>query len=136
MEAGSRPSLRAVSVPSLTVTPPLLGQSLEALERWAVAEGQPAFRGRQLHDWLYQRGARDLASITVLPRAWREGLEEREAREGQPLIGRLAEEHRRVAADGTTKLLLGTSDGLPRWVVPWPAASAQRGRRVWPVRWP
>jgi 23S rRNA (adenine2503-C2)-methyltransferase len=112
MEAGSRPSLRAVSVPSLTVTPPLLGQSLEALERWAVAEGQPAFRGRQLHDWLYQRGARDLASITVLPRAWREGLEEREAREGQPLIGRLAEEHRRVAADGTTKLLLGTSDGL------------------------
>ncbi len=94
------------------MTPPLLGQSLAALESWAVAEGQPAFRGRQVHDWLYRRGAHDIGSITVLPQAWREGLREREARAGQPLIGRLVEHHRRVAADGTTKLLLGTHDGL------------------------
>ncbi|HJL69018.1 MAG TPA: 23S rRNA (adenine(2503)-C(2))-methyltransferase RlmN, partial [Prochlorococcaceae cyanobacterium Gl_MAG_24] len=30
----------------------LLGRSAAQLEEWAVAEGQPAFRGRQLHDWL------------------------------------------------------------------------------------
>ncbi len=91
---------------------PLLGQSLEALEAWAVAEGQPSFRGRQLHEWLYRRGAHDVGAITVWPQAWRERLREREAAAGEPLIGRLQEVTRRVAADGTTKLLLGTRDGL------------------------
>jgi len=94
------------------VSRPLLGQSLGELEAWAVAEGQPSFRGRQIHEWLYRRGVHDLSAITVLPRAWREGLQERQAQQGQPLIGRLVEHHRRVAADGTTKLILGTSDGL------------------------
>jgi 23S rRNA (adenine2503-C2)-methyltransferase len=105
MEAGPRP-------PHPPVSGPLLGQSLAALESWAVEEGQPPFRGRQLHEWLYRRGVHDVAAITVWPRAWRDRLRERQEREGQALIGRLVEEHRRVAADGTTKLLLGTSDGL------------------------
>jgi 23S rRNA (adenine2503-C2)-methyltransferase len=94
------------------VSGPLLGQSLASLEAWAVAEGQPPFRGRQLHEWLYRRGVHDVAAITVWPRAWRDNLRQRQEHEGQPLIGRLVEEHRRVAADGTTKLLLGTNDGL------------------------
>jgi len=46
------------------------------LEAWAQAQGQPAFRGRQLHDWLYNRGARSLEAVTVLPKAWRERLQE------------------------------------------------------------
>lgn len=91
---------------------PLLGQSLAALEAWAVSEGQPSFRGRQLHEWLYSRGVHDVAAITVLPQAWRDRLREREVEAGQSLIGRLEEVNRRVASDGTTKLLLGTSDGL------------------------
>ena len=91
---------------------PLLGQSLAALEAWAVSEGQPSFRGRQLHEWLYSRGVHDVAAITVLPQAWRDRLREREVEAGQSFIGRLEEVHRRVASDGTTKLLLGTSDGL------------------------
>ena len=91
---------------------PLLGQSLAALEAWAVSEGQPSFRGRQLHEWLYSRGVHDVAAITVLPQAWRDRLREREVEAGQSLIGRLEEVHRRVASDGTTKLLLGTRDGL------------------------
>ena len=105
MEAGPRTSHPPVSGP-------LLGQSLASLEAWAVAEGQPPFRGRQLHEWLYRRGVHDVAAITVWPRAWRDNLRQRQEHEGQPLIGRLVEEHRRVAADGTTKLLLGTNDGL------------------------
>ena len=84
----------------------LLGRSQSELEEWAVAQGQPAFRGRQLHDWLYAKGARDLQSITVLPKAWRASLQE----EGVS-VGRLHEQERRVAADATTKLLLGTEDG-------------------------
>ena len=84
----------------------LLGRSKSELEEWAVAQGQPAFRGRQLHDWLYAKGARDLQGITVLPKAWRSSLQD----EGVS-VGRLHEQERRVAADATTKLLLGTEDG-------------------------
>ena len=84
----------------------LLGRSKSELEEWAVAQGQPAFRGRQLHDWLYAKGARDLQGITVLPKAWRASLHD----EGVS-VGRLYEQERRVAADATTKLLLGTEDG-------------------------
>lgn len=105
MEAGSRSPLPPV-------ISPLLGRSLAELEAWAVAEGQPAYRGRQLHDWLYQRGVHDWEAITVFPKAWRAALQERQAQDGQPCLGRMAEEHRRIAADGTTKLLLATSDGL------------------------
>lgn len=105
MEAGSWPSLQPLSLP-------LLGRSQAELEAWAVQEGQPSFRGRQLHEWLYRRGVHELGAITVLPQLWREQLLEREARGGQPLIGRLVEEYRKVAADGTTKLILATHDGL------------------------
>jgi 23S rRNA (adenine2503-C2)-methyltransferase len=71
-----------------------------------VSQGQKAFRGRQLHDWLYAKGARSLDDITVLPKAWRASL----ADQGVS-IGRLKEVHRSVAADATTKLLLATDDG-------------------------
>lgn len=86
---------------------PLLGMGQAALEAWAGDQGQPAFRGRQLHDWIYARGARSLEAITVLPKAWREGLTA--AGTG---IGRSALLHRSDARDGTTKLLLATADGL------------------------
>ena len=84
----------------------LLGRSEAELESWAVAQGQKPFRGRQLHDWLYSKGARSLAEITVLPKVWRESLKE----DGVE-VGRLKEVHRSVAADATTKLLLSTDDG-------------------------
>ena len=84
----------------------LLGRSAAELEDWAVAQGQPAFRGRQLHDWIYAKGAHSLADITVLPKAWRSSLSEAGAR-----VGRLRQVHRSVAADATTKLLLSTDDG-------------------------
>jgi 23S rRNA (adenine2503-C2)-methyltransferase len=86
---------------------PLLGMGQAALEAWAGEQGQPAFRGRQLHDWIYSRGARSLEAITVLPKAWREGL----GASGTG-IGRSALLHRSDARDGTTKLLLATADGL------------------------
>jgi 23S rRNA (adenine2503-C2)-methyltransferase len=86
---------------------PLLGMGLAALQEWAGLQGQPAFRGKQLHDWIYARGARSLEEITVLPKAWREQL----AAAGTA-VGRLALLHRSDARDGTTKLLLATADGL------------------------
>ena len=86
---------------------PLLGMGLAALEGWAQAQGQPAFRGRQLHDWIYARGARGLEEITVLPKAWREQLTA-----AGVTIGRSDLIHRSDARDGTVKLLLATADGL------------------------
>ena len=84
----------------------LLGRSASELQDWVVSQGQKAFRGRQLHDWLYSKGARSLDDITVLPKAWRANLSDQGV-----FIGRLKELHRSVASDATTKLLLATDDG-------------------------
>ncbi len=91
---------------------PLLGMGLSDLERWAGSHGQPAFRGRQLHDWIYAKGARDLDAVTVLPKLWRQQLQDLPPAEGGSWIGRSRELHRSLARDGTTKLLLATADGL------------------------
>lgn len=88
------------------MTHPLLGRSAAELEHWAVAQGQQPFRGRQLHDWLYSKGAHSLNDITVLPKLWRQQLQDIDV-----VVGRLKEVHRSVATDATTKLLLSTDDG-------------------------
>ncbi len=91
---------------------PLLGMGLPALEAWARDHGQAAFRGRQLHDWLYAKGARQLADVSVLPKGFREQLATQPPEGALDWMGRSRELHRSVARDGTTKLLLGTHDGL------------------------
>jgi 23S rRNA (adenine2503-C2)-methyltransferase len=83
---------------------PLLGQSLEALTDWMQTQGQPAYRGKQLHNWLYQKGARSLQEITVFPKTWRQAME-------HVAIGRSTLHHRTVAQDGTIKYLLRLADG-------------------------
>jgi 23S rRNA (adenine2503-C2)-methyltransferase len=83
---------------------PLLGQSLAALKDWAVAQGQPAYRGQQLHTWLYQKGIRSLQEVTVFPKAWREAL-------GDYPVGRSQVVQRTETRDGTVKLLLQLADG-------------------------
>ena len=100
---------------------PLLGMGVAALEQWAVAHGQAAFRGRQLHDWLYAKGARRLGEVSVLPKAFRDQLEAAPPAGAADWIGRSRELHRSVARDGTTKLLLGTHDGLSLETVGIPA---------------
>ncbi len=91
--------------------PPLLGMGRMQLEQWAERHGQPTFRGRQLHDWLYAKGARRLEAITVLPKLWREHLAANPPEGAEDWLGRSRELHRSVARDGTTKLLLTTHDG-------------------------
>jgi 23S rRNA (adenine2503-C2)-methyltransferase len=83
----------------------LLGLSSEDLEEFARREGEQAFRGRQIHEWIYQRGAKNLDSITVLPKKWRDSLQKKGIK-----IGRLDEIKRIVAQDSTLKLLMGTVD--------------------------
>ncbi|MEO0826968.1 MAG: 23S rRNA (adenine(2503)-C(2))-methyltransferase RlmN [Cyanobacteria bacterium J06639_16] len=83
---------------------PLLGQSQAALVDWVQTQGQPAYRGKQLHQWLYQKGARSLAEITVFPKQWRSEVATVE-------IGRSSLHLRSQAPDGAVKFLLKLADG-------------------------
>ncbi len=83
----------------------LLGKSLEELTAWVQEQGQPAYRGKQLYQWLYQKGARSLLDISVFPKKWREEMAD------YP-IGRSTIHYRSVAPDETCKYLLRLADGL------------------------
>ncbi|WP_052055326.1 23S rRNA (adenine(2503)-C(2))-methyltransferase RlmN [Myxosarcina sp. GI1] len=82
----------------------LLGKSLPELTEWVQQQGQPAYRGKQLYQWLYQKGARSLTEISVFPKRWREELAD------YPL-GRSTINYRSIAADETRKYLLRLADG-------------------------
>ncbi len=84
----------------------LLGLSSEKLEEFALNEGEKAFRGRQIYEWMYEKGVKNLDSITVLPKEWRVTLQNKGVQ-----IGRLEKIKKVVAEDSTLKLLMGTLDG-------------------------
>ncbi|MEA5583562.1 23S rRNA (adenine(2503)-C(2))-methyltransferase RlmN [Nodularia harveyana UHCC-0300] len=86
------------------ITPPLLGASVADLSLWVQQQGQPAYRGKQLHDWIYHKGVRSLADISAFPKEWRAAIAE-------VPIGRSTIHHRAVAPDGTIKYLLKLADG-------------------------
>lgn len=44
----------------------LLGLSNSQLEEFAVSHGESSFRGRQLYDWIYNKGVQKIDNITVL----------------------------------------------------------------------
>ena len=83
----------------------LLGKSLEELTDWIQQQGQPAYRGKQLYQWLYHKEARSLLDISVFPKKWRE------ERANYP-IGRSSIHYRSVAPDQTRKYLLRLAYGL------------------------
>ena len=83
----------------------LLGKSLTELTHWVQQQGQPAYRGKQLHQWLYEKGARSLSEITVFPKKWRETISENS-------IGRSSLHYYKTAGDRTRKYLLRLADDL------------------------
>lgn len=85
------------------VIPPLLGASRSELTAWVQLHQQPSYRGQQLHRWIYQKGARSLAEITVFPKQWRTEVAEIP-------IGRSTLHLRAQAPDGTVKFLLRLAD--------------------------
>ena len=86
---------------------PLLGRSLSELTEWVELQGQPRYRGKQLHDWLYNKGAQSLEEITVFPKAWREEMVASSAIK----IGRSQVHLHKQTRDGTEKFLLKLADG-------------------------
>ncbi|MBD2493890.1 23S rRNA (adenine(2503)-C(2))-methyltransferase RlmN [Nostoc sp. FACHB-280] len=100
------PSVSQVDSPTTEklAIPPLLGASVSELTAWVQQQGQPAYRGKQLHDWIYHQQVRSLADISVFPKQWRTEI-------ADIPIGRSTIHYRKVAPDGTVKYLLQLADG-------------------------
>ncbi|MFQ5692009.1 MAG: 23S rRNA (adenine(2503)-C(2))-methyltransferase RlmN [Nitrospinota bacterium] len=73
----------------------------------ALAErlGQPAYRGRQISKWVFEKGVSSFDEMTNLPKALRETLKENFT------IGGLDLRAERTSRDGTRKFLFATSKG-------------------------
>lgn len=100
-------AMSQVNSPTLEKTeliPPLLGATMAELTAWVQQQGQPAYRGKQLHEWIYQKGVRSLADISVFPKNWRTEVAEIP-------IGRSTLHYRSVAPDSAVKYLLKLADG-------------------------
>lgn len=69
----------------------------EELARVSLALGQPAYRGRQLAEWIYRRGELNPARMSNLPASYRELLA------GSYRIGSLTEAGRRETPDRKTR---------------------------------
>jgi 23S rRNA (adenine2503-C2)-methyltransferase len=84
----------------------LYGFDRSALERWIEGYRAPAFHGRQIYRWIYDRGVLDVGSWTDLPGELRQRL----AGDATFDPGTLAD--RREAEDGTIKYRIDLLDGL------------------------
>lgn len=94
----------ATSTSVVAAANPLLGASLVELTEWVKQQQQPAYRGQQLHQWIYQKGVRSLEEISVLPKQWRSTV-------ADIPVGRSTLHYRAAAPDGTVKFLLRLADG-------------------------
>ena len=74
-------------------------------EERVVAWGEPAYRGKQIFDWIHRHGVLDPDEMSNLPKALRERLKEEGV--GWPITIVSAHE----SADQTKKLLVGMPDG-------------------------
>ena len=90
--------------PQTPSIPPLLGASLSELTEWVQQQGQPSYRGRQLYQWIYEKGVRSLSDISVFSKQWREAV-------ADVPIGRSSLHYRLESPDGTVKYLLRLADG-------------------------
>ncbi|WP_428563582.1 MAG: 23S rRNA (adenine(2503)-C(2))-methyltransferase RlmN [Solidesulfovibrio sp. DCME] len=75
------------------------------LEALIVSLGEPPYRARQVWQWLWQKGCRDISEMTDVSKALRTRLAER-ATIAWPRVVRVRE-----SGDGTVKFLLGLTDG-------------------------
>jgi len=66
---------------------------------------EPAYRARQVWQWLFQKGANSFAEMTNLPAPFRSRLD------GEFAISRLAVTRRAESRDGTVKFLFSLPDG-------------------------
>jgi 23S rRNA (adenine2503-C2)-methyltransferase len=78
----------------------ILDESTHRLAGWLADHGQPAFRGRQIWNWLCQRRVEDFGAMTDIPQSLRVALADDYCIWQSFLV------KRHVADDGTEKLVL------------------------------
>ncbi|MCX8052217.1 MAG: 23S rRNA (adenine(2503)-C(2))-methyltransferase RlmN [Armatimonadetes bacterium] len=83
----------------------VLGLATSELVTLCEELGYPAYRGKQLANWLYRKGAREIDSMSNLPRDLREKLK------GVAALTRSRVLRESRSEDGTTKFLLELADG-------------------------
>jgi len=83
----------------------LYGMGLAELTAFVQELGEPAYRARQLMEWLYRHGVADIEAMTNLPKALRQALAER------AYVGAVTVAHVQVSRDGTRKYLMRLPDG-------------------------
>src|SRR5690606_20080094 len=84
----------------------LVGMTFEELEAFALSISQPAYRGRQIGEWIYKKRVFDFSGMTNLPAQLRAELKE------VACIGIPREVNEQISPDdGTAKLLLEFKDG-------------------------
>lgn len=81
------------------------GLTLEELRAFFSAAGLGAYRGGQVHKWLWQKGVEDFSQMTDLPQAVRDALQERF------YIGGIASVRSQISQDGTVKNAVRLADG-------------------------
>lgn len=87
--------------------PNLLGLSLPQLSDFAHNIGEPRYRGKQIYQWLYAKGATSFGRMSDLGKVFRERLDGEAVLEGLTLV------HEQVSRrDGTTKFLFELPDKL------------------------
>jgi 23S rRNA (adenine2503-C2)-methyltransferase len=97
----------AGSPPDLLVMPrrPVLSATAAEWRAWMVERGEPAYRARQVLDWVIRRRAESFEPMSDLPRSLRQRLDTEWSVFGTRVI------YHDVAPDGTDKLVLACRDG-------------------------
>lgn len=75
------------------------------LEQWFREQGEPAFRARQVQEWLWKKGARSLEQMSNLSKKLREQLED------AFIINTITTDKVQYSADGTIKSRFRLHDG-------------------------
>lgn len=92
----------------------LLNFTLPALTEWFAAQGEKAFRARQVFQWIHQRGVADFDAMTDLAKSLREKLKASAEVKAPAVVS----EHR--SEDGTVKWLfdVGVGNGIETVFIP------------------
>ncbi len=83
----------------------LSSKTLSELEDFVVELGEPKFRAKQLHSWLYTKYAADFDAMTDISKKFRENLK------NNAVITDIKIKQRQISADKTIKYLLEFADG-------------------------
>ena len=102
----------------------------EELKELVLEIGQPAFRAKQLFEWIHVRRAKEYAGMTNLPAALRNQLQR-----DYPLVRASVRDRQVSAVDGTQKFLCSATASVypPRSGAGWDAASARPPCTDWSV---